>query len=442
LTHDEVHIAPRAGKIVSVRAWARRSATAWFVLVCASATPMMVQAQALTLPDRDTVIGVRERARPEYDPVGIRRGSFMFYPLVTTSMTLDDNIYAAPSGEKADSIIRIRPEVRAQSNWSRHAVNYYAYAQRNQYVANNSESTFELGAGAAGRLDLGNFDQVNGRIDILRATESRRVAQASVNSASPIRFTGLTSELGGTRAVGRVRFIGRLNGTLYNYQDTLAVSGGAFDQDFRDTGRLEASLRGEYALSPDTAFFLSGAVNGRKFWNRDVLGRTRSSSGGYLQAGVRSRPTLLTRIDVGVGYLRQTYRDPLFGPTSGLSVQAKGYWYPSGLTTVSVGVSRTIEDSADVGVSGYLSSRIDAQVDHELRRNLILTAQATYGQDNFRGSDRDDQRSFLSLRGDYYVTRAAAIGAAFEHEARSSSGAARGLEFKDNRLLISLVLRR
>ncbi len=48
-------------------------------------------------------------------------------------------------------------------------------------------------------------------------------------------------------------------------------------------------------------------------------------------------------------------------------------WQPTGLTTVTLRALRTIEDAADENVAGYDLNSARLQVDHELRRNILLT---------------------------------------------------------------------
>ncbi len=52
--------------------------------------------QVTVLPRGDTVA---TRARPEYDPLGIRAGSFLFFPQLSVDELYNDNIFATDGGQ-------------------------------------------------------------------------------------------------------------------------------------------------------------------------------------------------------------------------------------------------------------------------------------------------------------------------------------------------------
>src|SRR6266699_1072721 len=47
---------------------------------------------------------VVERPRPEYDPLGIRFGSFFLYPRAELDEVYNDNVFATKTGTKSDFI--------------------------------------------------------------------------------------------------------------------------------------------------------------------------------------------------------------------------------------------------------------------------------------------------------------------------------------------------
>ncbi len=55
---------------------------------------------------------VMARDRPDYDPGGVRLGSFVFYPKLLTSISYDDNVTAVGSDPKADWIFVATPELQ------------------------------------------------------------------------------------------------------------------------------------------------------------------------------------------------------------------------------------------------------------------------------------------------------------------------------------------
>jgi hypothetical protein len=79
------------------------------------------------------------------------------------------------------------------------------------------------------------------------------------------------------------------------------------------------------------------------------------------------------------------------------------------------------------------------QVDHELLRNLILTANFTYEDDDYSGISRTDERTSESLAGTYLLNRGVGVSFTYQHLENSSSGTEAGLSFDDNRVVAGLT---
>ena len=69
---------------------------------------------------------VLNRARPDYDPLGIRLGSFILHPTLAVAGTYDSNVFATPNTKatpvKGDFYVSELPSLSIGSDWNRHAV--------------------------------------------------------------------------------------------------------------------------------------------------------------------------------------------------------------------------------------------------------------------------------------------------------------------------------
>src|SRR6202007_1699831 len=99
--------------------------------------------------------------------------------------------------------------------------------------------------------------------------------------------------------------------------------------------------------------------------------------------------TGVTYIEVFGGYLNQYYQAPL-SSIHGIDAGAKIVWNVTELTSVKLNAGRSPQDenntslsSAGVSVNspGYLRSLVILSVDHELLRNVLLHAEASYEND-------------------------------------------------------------
>jgi hypothetical protein len=99
-----------------------------------------------------------------------------------------------------------------------------------------------------------------------------------------------------------------------------------------------------------------------------------------------------------------------------------------------------VEDSGIPGSSGYLSTNVAAQVDHELMRNLIVTGQISSGQDEYEGIDREDDRLTAGVSATYLINRRAGLTVGYSHFDQSSGGLNGGNDFKVDKIGATLTL--
>ena len=83
----------------------------------------------------------------------------------------------------------------------------------------------------------------------------------------------------------------------------------------------------------------------------------------------------------GVEY-RQAAAASTASQTTGIA-EAEITWSPTGMTTLRASAFRGIEDAAQTGLSSYTYTSAQLRADHELLRNVVLTAAATVRQATF-----------------------------------------------------------
>ncbi|MBO9557443.1 MAG: outer membrane beta-barrel protein [Caulobacter sp.] len=407
---------------------------ALFVLV----VPQVVNAQDLGSNfRRDRNVTVRDRPRPDYEAKGIKSGGFTVYPRVTGSVERNDNIYATSVAEKDDTIWRVKPEVAVRSNWSRHALNAYASATINRYADFDTENTEEYTIGIDGRADIVRGSNLTGAVQYQKLTEPRTSPTSPLAAATPVEYSLVTARLVGIKEFNRVRLTARLNDRDYNYDDTRNIAGGVLDQDVRDRNEIYYGLKAEYAVSPDTAVF--GSILGNTK-NYDLATSGRDSDGYAATVGANFEISHVLRGEIEVGYMDQSYDLPIYDDINGLSTKAEVEWFPTQLTTVTFDGSRTIEEAVATGSQGYISNNVSAAVDHELLRNVLLSAQASYGKDDYQSIDRNDKRTGAGASVTYLLNRNVGVVFAYTYLKQDSSGAQRGSSFTDNKLAASIAL--
>jgi len=85
---------------------------------------------------------------------------------------------------------------------------------------------------------------------------------------------------------------------------------------------------------------------------------------------------------------------------------------------------------------------VGARVDHELRRDLILTGGLRYEQDDFVSLDREEDRTAFDAGVDWHANRTLTLGARYERFDQQSSGVDRDRDFDANVFTLRATLRR
>lgn len=386
---------------------------------------------------RDATLSVMQHPREGYEARGIRAGTLLIYPQISIQAQHDDNIYATSTNETSDLIWRVQPQVTANTDWVRHAMQLYARGSFNRYANHSSENTDEYGAGVSGRLDVSRDTTVNGRVDYTRATEPRTSANSPTGATEPVQYDLWIFGLQGRHEFNRLLIAGRVQSQSYDYTSPPSASGGFIDQSFRNRTVTTYGARADYALSPKTAFFID--LQGEKHDYDKNIGLNRNSDGYQALAGVNFELTSLARGDIGIGYRKETFDAPGVKSLKGVSGNAQLEWFPTQLTTVTLLGTRTVEDSAVPNAPAYLSTNLRARVDHELLRNLILTGQVGYGDDKYTGIVRQDRRTTASVGANYLINRTLGVSVTYDYNKQETRKGV-GSDFTDNRVAATLTV--
>lgn len=412
------------------------------IAACIALTaPQIAQAQDLGSNfKRDKNVSVRQRPRPDYEATGQKAGGFTVYPRVTVDLEHNDNIYAVATGKTDDNIWRVKPEVAVRSDWSRHALGFFAGGNIIRYADKGTEDAEEYTLSANGRIDIARGSNITGSVQTQHLVEPRTAPTSPVAAAEPVEYDLNQGSVSLTKEFNRLRLVGRLEDKDYNYDDVRNIAGtGVVDQDFRDRNEFTYGGKAEYAVSPDTALYVTATGNKRDYDSKAVA-TNRTSDGYVLGVGANFDVSELVRGDLQVGYMKQSYDNAAFKDISGFSAAGRVEWFPTQLTTIGLNGSRSIEESTATGSQGYISNNIGASIDHELLRNVLLSAAYSHGKDNYKGVDRDDKRDNFSTTATYLLNRRVGLFLTYNYLKQDSSGAAKGASFKDNKLIASVAL--
>lgn len=414
-------------------------------------------AEAQIAYDRDHNVSVQERAAQEHAPLGIGLGGFLLFPELSVGAQYNDNIYAAATGETEDWIGIADASARIASQWSRHSLNFFGGVATRTFTDNSDDTTFDWRIGADGRFDIVRDLYVRGGAVYGQASESRFSGNGPAALTGPIDYDFTEANVELVRDVNRIRATIGVDYGKYDYEDgrlnpTVVTPNPTFEQDDRDNEVVEVKGRLDYAISPDTALFgqvghltrdyeLDGG-----FTNNDPVNGTpildRDSTGWRYLVGANFDLTNVVRGEVAVGYQTNEYDGPTVADVNGLAAYGQIDWFVTQLTTATFRASRETVDSGVTGAAGVERTSLGARVDHELRRNLILTGGLRYEQDDYVSFDRDDDRTAFDAGIDWYTNRLLTLGARYERFEQDSAGVNRDRDYEANVFTLRATLRR
>lgn len=406
------------------------------------------QAPLATFGARDNAVplvlrGKRLVQADPYGPLGVRLGStFLFFPAIEQSFGYDDNPNRASGRARQGSwVSRTEGELRLQSDWSRHELTGFLRGAYTVFPEVRGADRPD----AEGRITL--------RVDASRDTQLDAETHFRIDSERPgnpnlsanVAERPINSLVGGSTGVTH-RFnrlsIG-LRGTLdrEDFEDARLGDGTIIDQSDRAVTQFGVRMRAAYELKPGLIPFVEGIVDTRIHDRRvDRGGFRRDSEGVAVRVGSSFEITRTLTGEVSGGIQARVYDDNRLETLVGPLAEAAVIWSASPLTTVRLRGQSTIEETTLPFSSGALTQRATLEVQHDLRRNLSVTAAVSGSDTRYDGVRLEEQGFTGTLRVDYRLTRSVALRASFTHERLKSTTP--GADYTANVFLVGMRFQR
>lgn len=378
---------------------------------------------------------VTDRARPDYDPRGIRTGGFLLFPEMGVSQRYNDNIFADESDTRDDFITVVSPGALLRSDWNRHALQFTAGLDAGFYATNSREDYLHYDIGTQGRIDVLRDTNVRGGVNYARNTVARS-SPDDVRGLEPTEYTSLTPTLGFFQRWNRVSLDMEGGANVLDYR-SVPTPTGIISNDGQDRTEYDLTTRLGYEIVPEYEAFLRLRLRRVRYDQAtDSAGFNRDSEGYEVVAGTRIDLTGVLFGDVFAGYRSQDYEDPRLKTARGVSFGGALTWNVTPLTTIRGSITRVVEETIQLGASGYFATVYAASVDHELLRNLLVGATLAFENNDFQGIARDDDIYRAGVYGRYLMTRNLYLSAHYDHDRRDSNVA--GADFTRNVFMLRL----
>jgi hypothetical protein len=358
---------------------------------------------------------VADRPRPDFDATPISVGAFEFFPAMNFTSYADTNIFAQNGGETSDLVWKANPAFSLLSNWGKDAIALTGFGDLDWYTVDSKQDYYSGAIQAEGRWDLAHQTWLAAVANYQRVTELRGSPSAPGNAEGPSQYNLYSGNVDAYRGLGQLKVKLDYDVGYYDYSPLELIGGGEQSQNDRDRIQNKASGEVSYDLTENFKPFVRAGYN----WHEYTADNLHSSDGQNIDVGSRMDFGGIITAEAYLGWLRQNYfnfNDDITDMDFGGDV----LWNVTGLTSIELKASRSIEET-EIGVaSAYIASGGTLTVTHELRRNVLVDAHFGYTgldyQEIFRHDDYYD--SGLGLR--YFINRNLYSDFTYDYERRGT----------------------
>ncbi len=409
-----------AAVVVSEPSWAQTPVTGPF-----PSWPGGSLEPAAVGPTTETVMG---RARPDYDPLGIRVGAWVFGPSATVVGTYNSNVFATQTGSLGDFFVTENPSLSMKSDWNQHAVALSMSGNFTQYARFSSENVNNASVDLAGRYDIG-YGEYIAADALYQLTHEDRSSPNAALGKNPTEYKVMGMDLAYVHMVGRLGYRVDSTFTSYDFNNTTPSVGPIINQQFRDRNEFVIAPRVQYEIIPGYNAFIRAMGNERQYFSQECTtlpcpiggGLRRNSHGWEVDAGTAIEITRITTAELYIGYLEQDYENPLLKSVTGLGFGGNIIWNVTPITTIRGSFSQSVAETTLIPASSSRETNLQVTVEHELLRNVLLLGSAGYVHDDYQGFNRTDDTFGFDFGVRYLLNRNWAATADFNYSRRESN---------------------
>lgn len=356
-----------------------------------------------------------------FGALGWRRGSFLIFPHLRLTYEDNDDIFADNERKQSDTILVLNPGFQANSIWENHELKFWGDIETAKYDEFGGEDYDNWRLGASGRIDVDRSRFITLGAEFGERTQDR-TDPTDLGLAAPTDVDYRELDAAWYHQFNRLYYRVALDFLDEDYNDpVVAVAGDLIDnRDFSRNG-----LAGEvgYRFSEDLWGFARAELEDTSYDTPVTRqGLNRDSSGESVLLGVSlKRPE---RLDGSI-YIGRRARDYDDGSkVSGSIIGSDLRWFPSKLTTIKFSIGGNVVDARGLNTNGYFRDFYGVQAEHELLRNVDITAGIRWESHDYESIDRNDDVMAWSIGATWKLNRWARLGLELAHDERDASGAA------------------
>jgi hypothetical protein len=344
-----------------------------------------------------------------YDPIGIRVGSFVFFPEIELAGLSTSNVLSSPHPD-ADIAGEIRTSARLVSNWSAHALELRATTLTSYYDDFPSEDDRAWSAEARGRIDVTHRTNFQGIVRHDLQQEDRQAIDANNIGPRPDVTTD-QAQLAFNHRFNRlsIQLRGSVADTTYSETDGQS-------NDDRDTLETRQAVRATWEFKPTLAVFGEQELVQRDKDAAPSDGIPRDSEGYRTRLGLDFGSTgAVLRGTISVGYGEQSPDDHRLRTVDAFLFDANLAWRPTEITSFFLTAQSDIYDTTTTGSGGVASRMVGFEARHALRRYLIASAGLTYTNYDYDNVPTQESALVSFAGAEYYASPELVLFTRYQH---------------------------
>lgn len=389
-------------------------------------------------------ISVADRYRPDYEPVGINMGGAVLRPSTTAGIGYNANVFGFSVSEIDGFYAFARPRLQMVSGEAgQRFISLSGGADLRRYFDVDHADETGLDAIVDARLPLGGGVMAEAGGSAQRKYERQESGSFPGAALAPIRYNDLSGYARLRTGGSRVRFTGAVDYTKLDFTSARSATTGALlDQSHRDREIFRGSGRIEGSLSGAISGYVQGSIARIDYANSFVgPGNPNRDGNRYdILAGVLFTAAKL-RGSISVGYVGRSYKAGSYKDFGGISISSELLYALSGLTTLKASAERRIIETGELGSTGAFRTAGTFGVDHELRRNVILSANVAHERISYRALDRSDRITSIGGQAQFLVSRQISLFARADYVDRTSKGVSVGPSFERPQVQIGAMFK-
>lgn len=370
-----------------------------------------VQGVQPTIGDEEDASKIRSRTAEaldasEYDPIGIRLGSFLLLPAVELRTGYTSNAAGSATGGPS-GLFTIAPDILLKSQWSQNEAAFRLKGAYEYFTDQTVAPKPNLYVEGNGRIDLPRDWKLRLKADYNYDTEDVNSLDFVGNKDNP---PGVNTFDGGATLDGNFgRVIFQLRGTAtYTGYEAATFDSTTLSQTYRNNTLVSGAARVGYQVTPTIAPFVETQLYSRIFDQAiTAAGYSRNSNAITLRGGLVYTASPVLRGEVALGWRHDAYTDSTNADFDTPTVDASLIWSPSPLTQVALTAATFVDPANDPSASGTVVYDVGLAVERYVRRNLTLEGDLGYRHEHYVGTELNDVTYEAGISATYKFNREA-----------------------------------